>query len=99
MSSICFVDEAGISYCHSRLRYLILGCDGCISKRAHLGLEKEVKGSISINEFCRLIDMAVIKHGKGITISAQDKQGRCHLSSNGKHLGYIDLIRGSLIWD
>lgn len=64
---------------------------------------------IPVNEFCALVDIVTKKHGKGVMISSQDKEGKMHLTkrftglkkgtTEMRHLGYIDLKTGSLVWD
>lgn len=54
---------------------------------------------IPIDEFCALERIVTKKHGEGVMISVQDKNGHMHLTKNKKHLGYIDINTGSLIWD
>jgi hypothetical protein len=59
---------------------------------------------IPVDEFVALIAIITKKYGKDVTISAQDEMGRMHLTKPGyflddKHLGYIDINTGSLVWD
>ena len=52
-----------------------------------------------ISEFCSLVDIVTKRHGKDVMISECDKKGHMHFSKDKKHLGYIDINNGSLIWD
>ena len=54
---------------------------------------------IPIPDFVDLVKIVTKKYGKKVTIKECDKQGQMHLSLEGKHLGYIDIITGSLVWD
>ena len=54
---------------------------------------------MSIDEFCDLETLVTKKHGPGVMISAQDKEGHMHLTKDGKHIGYIDINTGSLVYD
>lgn len=64
---------------------------------------------ITVDEFCALEKIVTKKHGEGVMISAQDEQGRMHLTKPeigavtgyrySHHLGYIDINTGSLVWD
>lgn len=61
--------------------------------------KKERKMGIAVNEFCALVDIVTARHGEGVMVSVQDKEGHMHLTKEEKHLGYIDIITGSLVWD
>lgn len=52
----------------------------------------------SIEEFCALVKIITKRHGKKIMISECDREGKMHFSKDGKHLGYIDIKTGSLVW-
>jgi len=54
---------------------------------------------IAVNEFCSLVDIVTERYGKEVMMSGQDKEGHMHLTKEGKHLGYIDIKTGSLVWD
>lgn len=64
---------------------------------ATLALDKS--RGIPIDEFCALERIVTKKHGEGVMISVQDKDGHMHLTKDKKHLGYIDINTGSLVWD
>ena len=51
---------------------------------------------IPVDEFCKLVDIVIKKHGENVMISVQDKEGHMHLTKDKKHLGYIDIKTGSL---
>lgn len=55
--------------------------------------------SISIEEFCALVNIVTKRHGEDVMVSESDKQNRMHMTKDGKHLGYIDIDTGSLIWE
>ena len=55
--------------------------------------------SISVNEFCALVAIVENRHGKNVMASQTDDEGHMHLTKEGKHLGYIDINTGSLVWD
>jgi hypothetical protein len=69
----------------------------------------QFSGGIPINEFCALVAIVTEKHGKNVMISACDKDGHMHLTkkvvglkagtTTDRHLGYIDVNTGSLVWD
>lgn len=52
-----------------------------------------------IPEFLDLVKIVTKKYGKKVRVKECDKQGQMHLSLDGKHLGYIDINTGSLVWD
>ena len=62
-----------------------------------------------ISEFCALVDIITKRHGKDVMISECDKKGHMHFSKKAtgiktgsivdRHLGYIDINNGSLVWD
>lgn len=56
-------------------------------------------GGIPVEEFCAIQKIVTMKHGDGVMISVQDKEGHMHLTKDKKHLGYIDIKTGSLVWD
>ena len=64
---------------------------------ATLSLDKS-KG-IPVDEFCALVAIVTKRHGKTVMIAAQDEKGHMHLTKDKKHLGYIDINTGSLVWD
>jgi hypothetical protein len=53
----------------------------------------------TIPEFCALVKIITKRHGKKVMISECDAEGKMHFSKDGKHLGYIDIKTGSLVWD
>ncbi len=55
--------------------------------------------AISINEFVALVAIVTNRHGKGVMMSEQTAENRMDLSLDDKHLGYIDIATGSLVWD
>jgi hypothetical protein len=52
-----------------------------------------------VKEFCALVDIITKKCGKSVMVSECDKIGHMHFSKDKKHLGYIDINTGSLVWD
>jgi hypothetical protein len=64
---------------------------------------------IPIPEFCALVELVTKKFGQDVMISVCDKEGHMHLTKKyvglkpgtlvDKHLGYIDIHTGSLVWD
>lgn len=64
---------------------------------------------IPINEFCALVNIVTERHGKDVAISTCDVEGHMHLTKKAvglkagttvdRHLGYIDIKTGSLVWD
>ena len=54
---------------------------------------------LPVSEFVDLVNVITKKHGKGVMIGECDKEGHMHLSLKKKHLGYIDVNTGSLVWD
>lgn len=52
-----------------------------------------------VKEFCALIDIITKRHGKDVMVKECDKKGHMHFSKDKKHLGYIDINTGSLVWD
>ncbi len=55
--------------------------------------------SLSIEEFCALVDIAVKRYGKDVMLSEGDMDNQMHLTLGDRHLGYIDINTGSLVWD
>ncbi len=55
--------------------------------------------SISINEFCALVEIVTKRHGKDVMVSEVDQENHMHLKKDEEHLGYIDITTGSLVWD
>lgn len=64
-----------------------------------LSIGQKSSGGLSVDEFAKMTEIARIRYGDGVMISPADKDSRMHLSKDKKHLGYIDLKTGSLIWD
>jgi hypothetical protein len=56
-------------------------------------------GGTPIPDFLDLVKIVTKKYGKKVMIKECDAQGQMHLSLDGKHLGYIDITTGSLVWD
>lgn len=64
---------------------------------------------IPIDEFCALVDIVTKRHGKDVMVAACDSDGHMHLTKKAtelisgtitdRHLGYIDIRTGSLVWD
>ena len=57
------------------------------------------QGGIPVDEFCALIAIATKRYGNKVMMAAQDEKGHAHLTLEGKHIGYIDIDTGSLVWD
>jgi hypothetical protein len=53
----------------------------------------------TIPEFCALVKIITRRHGKKVMIGECDENGWMHFSKGEKHLGYIDIRTGSLVWD
>ena len=56
-------------------------------------------GGIPVDEFCALVAIATKRYGDKVMMAAQDKDGHAHLTLDKKHIGYIDINTGSLVWD
>jgi len=66
-------------------------------------------GGITVDEFCKLVEVVTERHGHGVMVSVEDERGRMHLTKPEigaitgyrypHHLGYIDIKTGSLVWD
>jgi hypothetical protein len=54
---------------------------------------------IPINDFVKLVDEVTKKKGEGVMVSEAGKDYKMHLTLNEKHIGYISLITGKLVWD
>lgn len=59
---------------------------------------KDMPGT-PIQEFLDLVKIVTKKYGKKVMIKECDKEGKMYLSLEGKHLGYIDINNGSLVWN
>ena len=57
------------------------------------------EGGLSVEEFSEYAKIAERRHGPGVMVGQPSQTGRMNLTKSGKHLGYIDVITGSLIWD
>lgn len=67
--------------------------------KLELGIGGKNMSGTPISDFLDLVKIITKKHGKKVMIKECDKNGQMHLSLEGKHLGYIDINTGSLVWD
>ena len=70
-----------------------------MSFTATLGIGGKDMPGTPIPDFLDLVKIVTKKYGKKVMIKECDKNGQMHLSLEGKHLGYIDINTGSLVWD
>ena len=57
------------------------------------------KGGLPVSEFCALVNIITDRHGKEVMISECDPEGKMHFSLDNRHLGFININTGSLVWD
>ena len=70
-----------------------------MSFKATIGVGGDGQPGTPIPEFCALVDIITKKHGKKVMVGECDKKGYMHFSKDEKHLGYIDINTGSLVWN